>query len=61
MDARPFDIFHVILLCLSLISSRRPKGANLAQAGTNTYETIGNRPVEGMEARFKPISNKRVA
>ena len=26
-------------------SSRRPKYANLARAGTNAYETVGNRPV----------------
>ena len=28
------------------ISSHRPEYANLAQAGTNTYETVGNRPVK---------------
>ena len=27
------------------IYSRRPKCANLAQAETNAYETVGNRPV----------------
>ena len=28
------------------ISSQRPKCANLAQAGTNAYETVGNLPVK---------------
>ena len=28
------------------IVSQRPKCANLAQDGTNAYETVGNRPVK---------------
>ena len=30
----------------SAISSRRTKCANSAQAGTNAYEAVGNRPVK---------------
>ena len=39
MDAQPFDTFHDILRCLSLVQSLL-KDRN-AQTGTNAYETVG--------------------
>ena len=44
-ETRPFDSDHDILRSVSRNLSSKSKCANLAPAGTNTYDTVGNERV----------------
>ena len=60
MDARLFDYPRYSTMSQSCaISSQRPKCANLAQAGANAYETVGNRPVKMFKLTFLRLCSDR--
>ena len=54
----PASIYHrklkrLLMLSTMYQSSQRPKWANLAQTGTNGYETFGKSPVNVISAGFE--------